>query len=422
MMCNFSGESKRIDSCFQSKRSQLLKQDHSREPLVSPASSNAQRSDSYVLGMPDPFHQVFWDSEGFFGDLGEAIAANANAYDAMFSNAVTSEIETYQYGWDLWAVGGGSEVGKSGTMEAVIEHMVLFYFFFGGCYKFDFTLRVLLSLLIPGLFLSCMIVPGSGEIMTICTLCRQSLSALYLIILHPIMVCWGKSFEVHSLKVHFQKGSQDFDNEYIVAQHATLSRQSPWLRTLPEKGDRGFMRPPPQLTAHVRHKFQIFGNMSLISIPPLSKVRSSSSIFGHCNLQCLTFPSYPTSPGLRRACAKFHWEHGTCKLTITRVNPSWTHLIYSFLGNRRQPRTEKWSGKFLSDHGSSGDFPIQLAHIAYLVHFSFFRGCNCKLAFWIPCSLTFRLQLPHSGRSPTSGVTRALTKLGFVKRFSCVKT
>ena len=86
-------------------------------------------------------------------------------------------------------MGGGSEVGKSGTMEAVIGHMVLFDFFFGGCYKFDFTLRVLLSLLIPGLFLSCMIVPGSGEIMTICTLCRQSLSALYLIILHPIMVC-----------------------------------------------------------------------------------------------------------------------------------------------------------------------------------------------------------------------------------------
>lgn len=98
MMCNFSGESKRIDSCFQSKRSQLLKQDHSREPLVSPASSSNQRSDSYVIGMPDPFHQVFWDTEGFFGDLGEAIAANANAYDAMFSNAVTSEIETYQYG------------------------------------------------------------------------------------------------------------------------------------------------------------------------------------------------------------------------------------------------------------------------------------------------------------------------------------
>jgi len=97
-MCNFSGESKRIDSSFQSKRSQLLKQDHAREALVSPASaaSGPQRSDSYVLGMPDPFHQVFWDSDGMFGDL-EAIAANANAYDAMFSNGVTSEIEGYHY-------------------------------------------------------------------------------------------------------------------------------------------------------------------------------------------------------------------------------------------------------------------------------------------------------------------------------------
>lgn len=97
-MCNFSGESKRIDSCFQSKRSQLLKQDHSREALVSPASQpSVSRSDSYVVGMPDPFHQVFWDTDGMFGDL-EAIAANANAYDAMFSNAVTSEIEGYHYG------------------------------------------------------------------------------------------------------------------------------------------------------------------------------------------------------------------------------------------------------------------------------------------------------------------------------------
>jgi len=48
------------------------------------------------MGMPDPFHQVFWDSDGMFGDL-EAIAANANAYDAMFSNGVTSEIEGYHY-------------------------------------------------------------------------------------------------------------------------------------------------------------------------------------------------------------------------------------------------------------------------------------------------------------------------------------
>jgi len=97
-MCNFSGESKRIDASFQSKRSQLLKQDHAREALVSPASvaSNPHRSDSYVLGMPDPFHQVFWDSEGMFGDL-EAITASANAYDAMFSNGVTSEIEGYHY-------------------------------------------------------------------------------------------------------------------------------------------------------------------------------------------------------------------------------------------------------------------------------------------------------------------------------------
>jgi hypothetical protein len=31
-----------------------------------------------------------------FGDL-EAIAANANAYDAMFSNGVTSEIEGWHY-------------------------------------------------------------------------------------------------------------------------------------------------------------------------------------------------------------------------------------------------------------------------------------------------------------------------------------
>ena len=97
-MCNFSGESKRIDSCFQSKRSQLLKQDHAREALVSPASTGGPRSDSYILGMPDPFHQVFWDTDGMFGDLGEAIAANANAYDAMFSNAVTSEFEAYHYG------------------------------------------------------------------------------------------------------------------------------------------------------------------------------------------------------------------------------------------------------------------------------------------------------------------------------------
>lgn len=98
-MCNFSGESKRIDASFQSKRSQLLKQDHAREALVSPASAASGpqgRSDSFVMGMPDPFHQVFWDSDGMFGDL-EAIAANANAYDAMFSNGVTSEIEGYHY-------------------------------------------------------------------------------------------------------------------------------------------------------------------------------------------------------------------------------------------------------------------------------------------------------------------------------------
>jgi len=94
-MCNFSGESKRIDACFQSNRSQLLKQDHARDSLVSPSSTGNPRSDSYVLGMPDPFHQVFWDTDGMFGDLGEAIAANANAYDAMFSNGVTSEIEAY---------------------------------------------------------------------------------------------------------------------------------------------------------------------------------------------------------------------------------------------------------------------------------------------------------------------------------------
>ena len=48
--------------------------------------------------MPDPFHQVFWDVDGIFTDLGEAIATNANAYDAMFSNGVTSEIEAYHYG------------------------------------------------------------------------------------------------------------------------------------------------------------------------------------------------------------------------------------------------------------------------------------------------------------------------------------
>jgi hypothetical protein len=98
-MCNFSGESKRIDASFQSKRSQLLKQDHGGDSLVSPASqaSGVPRSDSYVLGMPDPFHQVFWDADGMFGDLGQAIAANANAYDAMFSNGVTSEIEAYHY-------------------------------------------------------------------------------------------------------------------------------------------------------------------------------------------------------------------------------------------------------------------------------------------------------------------------------------
>jgi len=96
-MCNFSGESKRIDSCFQSDKSQLLKQDHGVDSLVSPASTGAQRSDSYVLGMSDPFHQVFWDTDGMFGDLGEAVAASANAYDAMFSNGVTSEIEGWHY-------------------------------------------------------------------------------------------------------------------------------------------------------------------------------------------------------------------------------------------------------------------------------------------------------------------------------------
>jgi hypothetical protein len=103
-MCNFSGESKRIDPSFQSKRSQLLKQDHAySEALVSPGASigsvpPGQRSDSMVMsGIPDPFHQVFWDADGMFGDFTEAITASANAYDAMFSNAVTSEIEGYHY-------------------------------------------------------------------------------------------------------------------------------------------------------------------------------------------------------------------------------------------------------------------------------------------------------------------------------------
>jgi len=102
-MCNFSGESKRIDPSFQSKRSQLLKQDHAlSESLVSPGASVAsvpgQRSDSVIMsGMPDPFHQVFWDTDGIFVDFTEAITASANAYDAMFSNAVTSEIEAYHY-------------------------------------------------------------------------------------------------------------------------------------------------------------------------------------------------------------------------------------------------------------------------------------------------------------------------------------
>jgi hypothetical protein len=102
-MCNFSGESKRIDQCFQSQRSQLLKQDHGSDPTLSPGASHASggqaRSDSYGMpsGQVDPFHQVFWDTEGqIFGDL-DAITANANAYDAMFSNAVTSEIEGYHY-------------------------------------------------------------------------------------------------------------------------------------------------------------------------------------------------------------------------------------------------------------------------------------------------------------------------------------
>jgi len=102
-MCNFSGESKRIDSCFQSNRSQLLKQDHGIDNLVSPSSHSSTgptgRSDSYVAtmtGVPDPLSQVFWDVDGMFGDL-EAITANANAYEAMFSNNVTSELESYHY-------------------------------------------------------------------------------------------------------------------------------------------------------------------------------------------------------------------------------------------------------------------------------------------------------------------------------------
>lgn len=90
-MCNFSGESKRIDASFQSKRSQLLKQDHCVDSLVS--SDSQMSSVLNVFGIPDPFHPVFWDAGGMFGDLMEGIAANANAYDAMFSNGVTSEFE-----------------------------------------------------------------------------------------------------------------------------------------------------------------------------------------------------------------------------------------------------------------------------------------------------------------------------------------
>jgi len=102
-MCNFSGESKRIDPSFQSKRSQLLKQDHARaEALVSPGASitsgPGHRSDSLVMaGMPDPFNQLFWDSDMIFVDLSEAITASANAYEGMYSNGVTSEIEPYHY-------------------------------------------------------------------------------------------------------------------------------------------------------------------------------------------------------------------------------------------------------------------------------------------------------------------------------------
>jgi hypothetical protein len=97
-MCNFSGESKRIDSSFQSKRSQLLKQDHARESIVSPGTSAASvpsRSESFVQVGGDLFGQVFWDTD-VFGDL-DAISANANAYQALFSNGVTSEIEGYHY-------------------------------------------------------------------------------------------------------------------------------------------------------------------------------------------------------------------------------------------------------------------------------------------------------------------------------------
>jgi len=49
-----------------------------------------------MTGVPDPLSQVFWDVDGMFGDL-EAITANANAYEAMFSNNVTSELESYHY-------------------------------------------------------------------------------------------------------------------------------------------------------------------------------------------------------------------------------------------------------------------------------------------------------------------------------------
>jgi hypothetical protein len=48
------------------------------------------------MDITPPFQQAFWDSDAMFGDL-EALNANASAYDAMFSNGVSGEMDVFHY-------------------------------------------------------------------------------------------------------------------------------------------------------------------------------------------------------------------------------------------------------------------------------------------------------------------------------------